>query len=183
LSGSSSPSTLKHEALGELQVARLERMFRNHAPAVRALCSARLRHLPDVEDAVQETFHRAAQNRRAVPEGELGPWLSRIAINVCNDEFRRRRRIVISEPDGTTQDPTPEANPESSVLSRLAVEQLLDHLTPAERRVVTRKWLLGQSHVHTGSELQIRDSTARALLTRARKRLIAYLRAETVTPG
>jgi hypothetical protein len=54
--------------------------------------------LPDAEDAVQETLHRAWRYRDSVKEGALlRPWLHRVATNACLDAIARdERRAVLA---------------------------------------------------------------------------------------
>lgn len=49
----------------------------------------------DIEEFAQQSFTKAyfsLKNYRGVEEKSLPAWLSRIAVNVCYDEFRRRKR-------------------------------------------------------------------------------------------
>src|SRR5258708_22809051 len=62
----------------------------------RRLCRimlAYLRNPDDALDAVQETFVKAFQNAaRWDGASEVGPWLSRIAVNHAIDRYRREKR-------------------------------------------------------------------------------------------
>src|SRR5204862_4373055 len=70
-------------------------------------------------DVTQDTFVKACENAaRWEPTAEVGPWLTRIAINQSIDQYRRRRRRQGHEeslPEGELQgrlatagDPSPE---------------------------------------------------------------------------
>lgn len=68
---------------------RLCRMFREYGDGLLRLCCMHLHDYALAEDAVQETFLKAARslgNFRGI-SGEK-TWLSRIAINVCRDMRR-----------------------------------------------------------------------------------------------
>lgn len=155
--------------------------FRAHYFTILRLCMRQLGDRSDAEDAAQETFRRALQQR----EGMIGdplPWLIAVARNVCIDELRRRRtgrnalersaaegNGVHAEGDGSS------ANPERVVVGRMFVRELLDRLTPAERRVVAGSLIEGQSGGELAASLGVTASTARVLLARARGKLRRYL--------
>lgn len=96
-----------------------------------------------VEDVCQEVFVKAWG---ALPKwkGEvpLAHWLSRIAVNACYDELRRKR------PEGSLEamaEGSPHAldrllageSPEDAEAARVTAAQLLARLAPAERLVLT----------------------------------------------
>jgi RNA polymerase sigma-70 factor (ECF subfamily) len=155
--------------------------FRAHYFTILRLCMRQLGDRSDAEDAAQETFRRALQQR----EGMIGdplPWLIAVARNVCIDELRRRRTGrnalersaaegsgVHGEGDGSN------ANPERVVVGRMFVRELLDRLTPAERRVVAGSLIEGRSGGELAASLGVTASTARVLLARARGKLRRYL--------
>ena len=76
-----------------------EQLWRRHARRLHGLALRRLDDPHDAEDAVQETFLRALAGGLTVRPGvEPGRWLSRVAINCCTDEQRRRRRLAAYDP-------------------------------------------------------------------------------------
>jgi RNA polymerase sigma-70 factor, ECF subfamily len=154
--------------------------FRAHYFTILRLCMRQLGDRSDAEDAAQETFRRALQQR----EGMIGdplPWLIAVARNVCIDELRRRRSgrnaLERSAAEGTTGSAEGDgsANPERVVVGRMFVHELLDRLTPAERRVVAGSLIEGQSGGELAASLGVTASTARVLLARARSKLRRYL--------
>jgi RNA polymerase sigma-70 factor (ECF subfamily) len=103
----------ERDALGPLMERHHRRLFR--------IALSYLRDVDEAMDAVQETFVKAYQAAsRWDPVSEVGPWLSRIAVNHSIDCYRRRRRRQRSEgpmPDDTSDhdsrwraaDPSPES--------------------------------------------------------------------------
>jgi RNA polymerase sigma-70 factor (ECF subfamily) len=78
------------EALGPLMERHHRRLFR--------IAVSYLRDADEAMDAVQETFVKAYQAAaRWDPVSDVGPWLSRIAVNHSIDRYRRRRRRQRSE--------------------------------------------------------------------------------------
>jgi RNA polymerase sigma-70 factor (ECF subfamily) len=60
---------------------------------IRRLCARMLGDLHRAEDIKQETFLRLFEKRRAYePKARFSTYLWRIAINLCQDELRRRNR-------------------------------------------------------------------------------------------
>jgi RNA polymerase sigma factor (sigma-70 family) len=98
------------EALHPLMERHYRRLYR--------ITLAYLRNPDDALDAVQETFVKAFQNAvRWDAASEVGPWLSRIAINHAIDRYRRekRRRQTLTPFDDdarelpySSDDPSPE---------------------------------------------------------------------------
>lgn len=74
-----------HEALGPLMARHHRRVYR--------IALSYLRNPEDALDAVQETFVRAFLHAaRWDGASEVGPWLSRIAVNQAIDRYRRNKR-------------------------------------------------------------------------------------------
>ena len=88
------------------------RLMNEYGDSILRLCAMYLRDIPLAEDAAQETFLRAY---RALDRfrGDSSPktWLTRIAINVCNDlSHKRRRQPLVLEriPDAANNDSAPD---------------------------------------------------------------------------
>jgi DNA-directed RNA polymerase specialized sigma24 family protein len=68
-------------------------LFQRYHARVRAVC---LRYVGDyalAEDLVQETFYNVIRALARVDESfNFGAWVHRIAVNICQDELRRRSR-------------------------------------------------------------------------------------------
>ncbi len=159
---------------------RIDPAFRAHYLTIFRLCMRQLGDPCDAEDAAQETFRRALQQQGGVV-GDPLPWLITVARNVCIDELRRRRSgrdaLVRSATRAITPDPDGDGvtNPERVVVGRMFVNELLDCLTPAERRVVAGSLIDGRSGGELAASLGVTASTARVLLARARGKLRRYL--------
>ena len=88
----------------------ITRLMNEHGNSIIRLCAMYLNDIALAEDAAQETFLRAY---RALDKfrGDSAPktWLTRIAINVCKDMSRRRRRqpIVMETLPESCADDTP----------------------------------------------------------------------------
>lgn len=94
-----------------------------HADRIFATCYRMLGERAAAEDAAQETFVRLWKHAgRWRPQGaRLEAWLYRIAMNICLDMLRRRRRFVSA--------------PETSLLERVDdAPSALEHLEANETR-------------------------------------------------
>jgi RNA polymerase sigma-70 factor (ECF subfamily) len=159
---------------------RIDPAFRAHYLTIVRLCMRQLGDPNDAEDAAQETFRRALQQRGGVV-GDPLPWLIAVARNVCIDELRRRRsgRTALERTAAAGSvaqtDSEVEDNPERVVVGRMFVHELLGRLTPAERRVVAGTVIDGQSGGEVAESLGVTASTTRVLLARAREKMRRYL--------
>jgi RNA polymerase sigma-70 factor (ECF subfamily) len=146
-----------------------DEIYRRHSPKIRVVCSRRLGHAHDAEEALQETFLRAYQ---ALPrfngQYKLGAWLNRIAINVCIDELRHRTKAEIVQ-DLQETALASELGPEEIVSSsRPEVIEALGELKPLHAWALRLRAVDGLSHEELAGRLQMSPSQVKALLHRAR---------------
>lgn len=146
-----------------------------YAHKLMGLCVRYLRDRQKAEDAVQETF---IQVFRSVDQfdasGNLIGWMSRIAINICLKELKKSKRMVFTEQILHLE--TLSVMPE--IYRKMKTEELLavlDNLPPPYRIVFNLHLVEGYSHKEISALLDIRESTSRTKLTRARKMLQDYL--------
>jgi RNA polymerase sigma-70 factor (ECF subfamily) len=133
----------------------------------------------EAADVAQETFVRAY---RALPnlKGDLrpGPWLYRIATNLCLDRLRRRKLIrwepwdtftAVFHPKQVARD-----DPEREVVSRESrslLRQALDRIPARHRQALHLREEVGLSCEEIGASLGISRQAAKSLLFRAREEL------------
>jgi len=102
-----------------------EQFVRRYYEYVFAVCYGILVNVHDAEDATQETMLRglARAAPRMAPE-QAGPWIVRVARNLCIDRLRRRKRggppAELSSPP-SRQDQSAQQNLELAI-QRLPVE-------------------------------------------------------------
>ncbi len=126
------------EALAPLMERHYRRLYR--------IALSYLRDADDALDAVQEVFVKAFQAAaRWDPGTEVGPWLTRIAINHSIDRYRRGKRRLASETpieeDAGERDPRMSAedpSPERRLLGREVGERIAAALNglPERQRAV-----------------------------------------------
>jgi RNA polymerase sigma-70 factor (ECF subfamily) len=152
-------------------------LVERHAPMVRRLTRAVLRHAEDADDAAQDTFFSAwTALRRFDPSAPLAPWLARIAVNAARDLSRRRRvRSTEAVPDSlAATGAAPDSEAERGLL-RARLDQALSSLPERQRLVVVLFEVEGYGHAEIGAMLGVPEGTARSDLFHARRRLRAAL--------
>lgn len=115
------------------------------------------------EDIVHDTYvvarERLAQLR---DQGAMEAWLTRICVNRCFEHHRRRRRheraVTRLEPSG--------GHP------LLELRDLIEQLQPRARTVVVLHYGHGYSLLEIASILSISYDSTRAIISRARRRLL-----------
>ena len=148
----------------------------------------------EVEDIGQEAFLRAYRSLGQVQHGSsVGPWLARIAVNLCYDHLRRlrwRQERSFSEL----------GSDETTVLDRLArdesalgeidrlflrdlAERLLGQLTPQDRAVLLLKEREGMETREVARILGCSEMAVRLRLFRARRALRKLLGGESHRGG
>ena len=131
------------------------------------------------EDTTQDIFLRVW---RALPgyasQASLSTWIYAISKNACLSEFRKRRHMVSI--DGDEDEYNPEvaalAAPDPDDSATVSVGQLLDQLPERYRQAVTLFYMEDKSYEQTAQALGLPLGTVKALLHRARKRLIELTR-------
>ena len=155
------------DAFGEI-VRRLE-------PRVAATVIGMLGPGPDAEDIGQETFIRLY---RALPEfrgdSSLASYVTRIAINLCQDERRRRKRQsdVFT---ATAREAVDRVADPGTLRDRLAERDLVQHglqeLPTEYREVVVLRLIDGLSTRETAQILNLPEGTVTSRLARGQMRL------------
>ena len=142
------------------------RLMDAYGPSLVGMCTLLLKDAHLAQDVVQETFIRAWRQGKLRQETEKA-WLTRVAVNLCRDEYRSRwfrhvdRRI-------TPEDlPIPADAPaeDSGLLDRVSL------LPMKEREVIVMHYWNDMSPEDIAKLLNIDRATVFRRLARGRKRL------------
>ena len=158
----------------------LEALYETYSAVVRNRCRALLAFPPDVEDAVQEVFARAAFAQAAGSEAMDGypvPWLLAVARNVCADMHRRRNRETRLGHRLRSERTAPQ-DPELHAISRLLFQEVSTTWSRGERRAALHRWLGDCTTNETARRMELSPSAVSTMLTRARRKALASV-AET----
>lgn len=136
-----------------------------------------LRRPDEAEDVAQETFIRAFRGLRSFRgQARFYTWLYHIALRVCAERCRSARWSA-EAPWPTSDCPLPAAGAHDA--DRLAVEALLDQLSPQARAALVLREIDGMAYDEVAAALDIPVGTVRSRLHSAKARFRAlYLAAE-----
>ena len=139
------------------------------------LCLSMLQQKAWAEDVSQDVFLRIW---RALPgfagQSSLSTWIYAISRNACLSELRKKRPQVSIDDDDDGY------RPEIAALSvadaddtvTVTVNQMLEQLPERYRQAVTLFYMEDKSYEQTAASLGMPLGTVKALLHRARKRLV-----------
>jgi RNA polymerase sigma factor (sigma-70 family) len=156
----------------------LAERFEEDRTRLRAVAYRMLGSFAEAEDAVQEAWLRASKSDTSGIEN-LGAWLTTIVARVCLNTLRSRRArreepvgvhvpdAVISSADG----PSPEDEVLLADAVGLALQVVLEELTPAERLAFVLHDMFGLSFDEIAPVVGRSPATARQLASRARRRV------------
>ena len=128
----------------------------------------------DALEAVDETVYRALRRLKQLQTPALfETWITRILINTCQDELRRRRRLHPGGVDALPDTAGPDA------YEHLPLKEAIRRLPEELRSVVILRFFSGYTQAETAAALNIPQGTA---ATR-QKRALALLKLELGEEG
>ena len=154
-------------------------LIRLHQSAVFNVAYRFLGNARDAEDAAQETFLRAWRFfDRFDADRPLGPWLKRIAANVCLNRLESTRPLLsLDDERAAVSDPSPGPEPlavKRGVESRIRSE--LTSLPPRYRAAIELRHFQDLSYEEIAAALNRPLSDIKSDLFRARKMLAERLK-------
>ena len=116
------------------------------------------------DDVVHDTYLRARSRYRQLRHPELfESWLTRIAINLCMNLHRSRRRLAIS---------VARLDPQRGAAERDAgLREAVESLPPRERTILVLHYAYGYSLDEVARMAGMRAGTVRSIVSRTRQRL------------
>jgi RNA polymerase sigma-70 factor (ECF subfamily) len=146
-----------------------------YTDAIGAIAYGVIRNRALTQDAVQETFARAARTIGKLNDPKrLGPWLVGIVRNVAVDMVRRRaRELPIGEYDIASKgDPSREAMRNEAAK---ALRDALAALPEDQRDIIAMKYMAGMSYADIARVLGISPEAVSQKLWRVRQKLHSEL--------
>ena len=130
----------------------------------------------ETKEAVQETFLRLFRHLGRYDETQdFAGWLFRIAVNVCRDtEKRRRRRRIFSPIDDAHELPSRTASIDDTLMQRDEVELLrraIDVLPPKEKIAIVLRDVEERSTDEVAKLLGSSPATVRVQVMKARTKI------------
>jgi RNA polymerase sigma-70 factor, ECF subfamily len=150
-------------------------------PAVFSVCYRLVGERAEAEDLAQDAFIRAYQHLdRYDPSLPFGPWVRRIAANLCINRLHARKELQMPPEDDVYDPPAPsDQNPEAVRVqgeTAEAVWSAIRSLPPAYRVVIELSHFEGLSYAEIAQALDLPLSDVKSHLFRARKRLAKLMR-------
>ena len=110
-------------------------------------------------------------------QSALSTWIYAITKNGCLSELRKKRpQVSIDDDEQYNADLAGLSSNDTDDSATVSVGQLLDQLPERYRQAVTLFYMEDKSYEQTASSLGLPLGTVKALLHRARKRLIELTR-------
>lgn len=159
--------------------AAFDRLVKLHQKAVYWLVYRVVRMHDAADDVAQEVFIRLYRALgRIQPHRPLGPWLSRVALNLSMSYLRRQKnRISIDDNPGMEAVVAPQADPQHPLLELRrhqllnGLEKAIDRLPPKFKSVFVLRVLEQRSYEEVAEALGLSMGTVMSRLSRARSRL------------
>ncbi len=125
----------------------------------------------DAEDVLQEAFVRVFQKLSTFKQhASLGAWIKRIVINTSMNHLRRKRPVVLSDPETLGETPQAPAPPERAY-SLENIHQAIQKLPDGARTILTLYLLEGYRHQEIAEIMEISVSTSKTQYARGRRML------------
>jgi RNA polymerase sigma-70 factor, ECF subfamily len=167
--------------------APIEPRLAEHARPLWGLCYRLTGSSADADDLVQETFLRAMERPPPRPDEPLGPWLTRVALNLGRDALRARKRRGytgpwLPSPVDAEELASFELGGEGCTEGRydllesvsFAFLLALEVLTPNQRAVLLLRDVFDRSVRETAEALGLSEANVKVLHHRARAALAPY---------
>jgi|tagenome__1003787_1003787.scaffolds.fasta_scaffold20098247_1 RNA polymerase sigma-70 factor (ECF subfamily) len=168
-----------HRALAPDPQELLQRLYTEHAPALRAYVTRMLSDPYQAEDVVQETMLRAWRNAEVlIPErGSVNGWLMRVAHNIAVDKIRARKARP-DEVEESAATPRSLDDHASAVVDTVFVARALARLSPAHREVLRVVYFADRTAVQAAEVLGLPVGTVKSRTYHALRRLKTCLEEE-----
>jgi RNA polymerase sigma-70 factor (ECF subfamily) len=128
----------------------------------------------DADDIVQEVLAKLVAKGGEVQSGSVHAWLFTVARRAIIDHFRTRRGHDQLPEEVSGEDPESCDGTAASELA-LCLEPMLVSLGEADRSILSRVDMAGESQATIARELGLSPSAVKSRVQRARSRLLAVL--------
>lgn len=133
----------------------------------------------EAEDIMQESFLSAFRKIKTYSgKVSFGAWLRKIVVNNSLDTLKRRKFLIEDLDENIVEQLTEEGEPDEDLTTVRVdeIRQAIDKLPDGYRIVLSLHLLEGYDHQEIAEILDISSSTSRSQFTRARQKLIQFLK-------
>jgi len=140
----------------------------------------------DAKDAAQEIMIKIFKNLRSCRDAKsLTAWISRVSVNTCLDELRKRKAsATYSSLDEEYEIPSGDGTPEEILTQKETsgdIRAALDALAPEHKTLVVLRDVYGYSYNEMADFTGVDMGTVKSRLSRARLNLRKILSKREVT--
>ena len=129
------------------------------------------------DDLLQETYYRFLRANRAFDNDDhRRNYLFRIATNLVHDHRRKPFMEVPAAAIAEVPDAAAAAQAAERAARRLDLHRAMQRLKPRERSMLWLAYAQGWSHEEIASAIGVKTASMKAMLHRARQRLVALLK-------
>ena len=177
--GNIKPQLTDEELVQFLQNGGPQRYFSiladRHHDYVLKKCKSYVKHEDEAEDLSQEIFIKVFMQLNTFrSEAKFKTWLYTIIYHTCVDYLRKKKKNthqVISDKLGAEFEEVIDAEEVDKESLHIALEQLLEQITPEEKLLLLLKYKEKQSLNAIINTLQISESAAKMRLKRAKEKI------------
>ena len=127
----------------------------------------------DADDLLQETYYRFLRAQTSfADEDHRRRYLFQIATNLARDLRRKPAARSTMVAEAATLEAVPAGGREGALDTRIDVTRAMHRLKPRERSLLWLAYVQGWSHAEIAQSLGLRTASLKALLWRARRRLL-----------
>jgi len=164
-------------------MAAFEQLFYKYQDRVYSTAYRMMNDQEDAQDLTQEIFLRAYQRIGKFDfRSAFSTWLYRLAVNLCIDELRKRKRSANTTPLEEAVLQADENTPEDHVMSRDREKRVWDainSLKDKERSIIILRDIEGLSYKEIAEVLKCSLGRVKSRIHEARQKLKAILETET----
>lgn len=154
-------------------------LYNRLAPRLLGMCIRYLQNRDEAEDAMQDAFVKIFLRIGSFKgEGSFEGWAGRIAVNICLDALKEKKRIRF-ERNLEVVETIEFTDEEQQGLSQEEVMACMNALPAGYRTIVNLFLVEGFSHKEIGEKLGIGESTSRSQCARARQALMKLVKEKT----
>ena len=164
-------------------MAAFEQLFYKYQERVYSTALRMMDNKEDALDLTQEIFLRVYQNMHKFKfTSAFSTWLYRLAVNLCIDELRKRKRFANTTPLEEAVSQADVNTPEDHAISKDREKQVweaLNSLKEKERTIIILRDIEGLSYKEIAEVLKCSLGRVKSRLHEARQKLRAILETET----
>jgi RNA polymerase sigma-70 factor (TIGR02954 family) len=150
------------------------KLLKEHQSKWYRIAFAHFKTEEDALEAMQETAYRAYKGVKQLKDPTyFSTWVTRILLNYCADELKRRQRAAFHMPEDH-----PSADEENSAVQTIDIRLAVDQLQPQSKQLIILKYYEDLTITQISHVLDCPDGTVKTRLHKALGELRKLIRKE-----